>query len=119
MTERQPILAVEYTARVGDNEYKEESVPLHSPEELFEFVAPGGGCESIPSEVGEINMVFLAPHRANAGNPLMYATATLQLGMVFLTGPLSEIVQVADQMLDKAGRDELSGSFLTVIGAAG
>ena len=43
-----PILTVEFSARDGEQEIKEESVPLHSPEELFEFVAPGGGCETIP-----------------------------------------------------------------------
>jgi hypothetical protein len=41
---------------------------------------------------------------------------TLELGMVYITGPLSEIVQTADMLLDKAGRGELSQSFLTVIG---
>jgi hypothetical protein len=40
----QPILAVEYRVKVGEDELKEESVPLHDPEELFAFVAPGGGC---------------------------------------------------------------------------
>ena len=49
-----PILTVEFHAKAADYEYEEESVPLHSPEELFEFVAPGGGCESIPDEVEEI-----------------------------------------------------------------
>jgi hypothetical protein len=39
--------------------------------------------------------------------------------MVFLTGPLAEIVQTAQEILDKAGRGELSSSFLTVIGLAG
>jgi hypothetical protein len=35
--------------------------------------------------------------------------------MVFLTGPLSEVVQTAEQIIDKAGRGELSDSFLKVI----
>jgi len=55
-----PILTVEFSARNGQLEIKEESVPLHSPEEFFEFVAPGGGCETIPDEVNEIRMVFLS-----------------------------------------------------------
>ena len=55
----QPILAVEYRVKVGEDELKEESVPLHDPEELLAFVATGGGCELIPSEVEEIRMVFL------------------------------------------------------------
>jgi hypothetical protein len=35
---------------------------------------------------------------------------------VFFDGPLSEVVQTAQQLLDKAGRGELSRSFLTAIG---
>ena len=113
----QPILAVEYRVKVGEDELKEESVPLHSPEELLAFVAPDGGCELIPSEVEEIRMVFLPPPHPNVRNPLADVPVTLQLGMVFLSGPLSEVVQTAGQLLDKAGRGELSSSFLTVIGA--
>ena len=113
----QPVLAVEYRVKVGDDELKEESVPLHNPEELLAFVAPGGGCERIPSEVEEIRMVFLPPQHLNVRNPLADVVVTLQLGMVFLSGPLSEVVQTTEQLLDKAGRGELSGSFLTVIGA--
>jgi len=112
-----PILSVEFTVTAADGDFKEESVAIHSPEELFEYVAPGGGCESIPSEVGEINMVFLKPVHANARNPVADLPSTLQLGMVFLTGPLAEIVQTSQEILDKAGRGELSGSFLAVIGA--
>jgi hypothetical protein len=113
----QPILAVEYRIKVGDDELKEESVPLHAPVELLHFVAPGGGCELIPSEVEEIRLVFLKPQHPNVRNPLADVPVTLQLGMVFLNGPLSEVVQTAEQLLDKAGRGELSGSFLAVIGA--
>ena len=36
-----PILTVEFHAKDGDVEFEEESVTLHSPEELFKFVAPG------------------------------------------------------------------------------
>ena len=112
-----PILSVEFTVRAADGEFREESVAIHNPEELFEFVAPGGGCEQIPSEVGEINMVFFRPPHANARNPVADIPVTLQMGMVFLTGPLAEIVQTAQEILDKAGRGELSASFLTVIGS--
>jgi hypothetical protein len=112
----QPILAVEYRVKVGEDELKEESVPLHDPQELLDFVAPRGGCELIPSEVEEIRMVFLPPAHPNTRNPLADMPVTLQLGMVILSGPLSEVVQTAEQLLDKAGRGELSGSFLTVIG---
>ncbi len=114
-----PILTVEFVAKAGDVTFKEQSVPIHSPEELFEFVAPGGGCESIPDDVGEIQMVFLPPPHPNVQNPAADAPATLQLGMVFFTGPLSEIAQTAEQILDKAGRGELSQSFLTVVGVGG
>ena len=116
-----PILTVEFTGKAGDYEFKEESVPIHSPEELFGFIAPGGGCDSIPDEVEEIQMVFLPPEHSNI-DPLQKSKiadthASLQIGMVVFNGPLSEIAQVARQMLDKAGRNELSQSFLKVIGA--
>jgi hypothetical protein len=114
----QPVLAVEYRVRIGEEELKEESVPLHGPEEMLAYVAPGGGCELIPSEVEEIRMVFLQPQHPNARNPLADAPVTLQLGMVFLSGPLSDVVQTAEQLLDRAGRGELSSSFLVVIGAS-
>ena len=113
-----PILTVEFHAKGRDVEFDEESVTLHSPEELFEFVAPGGGCETIPDEVSEIRMVFLSPEHPNVQNPIADLPATLQLGMVLFNGPLSEITNTAEQMLDRAGRGELSSSFLTVIGLA-
>jgi len=112
-----PILTVEFTAKAGDIELKEESVTLNDMEEFFAFVSSGGGCDSIPSEVDEIKMVFLPPLHPNTRNPLADKPVTLQLGMVFFNGPLSVIVHTAQQILDKAGRDELSESFLTVIGA--
>jgi len=110
-----PIITVEFSARSGEQEFKEESVSFHNPEELFVFVAPGGGCETIPDEVDEIQMVFLQPEHPNTQNPIADKRVTLELGMVFLTGPLSEIVQTAEQLLDKAGRGELSEAFLKVI----
>ncbi len=111
-----PILTVEFTAKAGDVELIEESVTLHGAEEFFAFVAPGGGCDSIPPEVGEIKMVFLPPVHRNTQNPLTDAPVTLQLGMVFFNGSLSVIGQIAEQLLDKAGRGELAPSFLIVIG---
>ena len=110
-----PIISVEFSAKAGDQEFKEESVSFHNPEELFSFVASGGGCDSIPDEVDEIQMVFLQPANPNKQNPIADKRVTLELGMVFLTGPLSEIVQTAEQLIDKAGRGELSDSFLRVI----
>jgi hypothetical protein len=113
-----PILTVEFHAKDNDVTFEEESVALHSPEELFEFVAPGGGCEKIPDEVAEIRMVFLSPEHPNVQNPMADLPATLQLGMVIFYGPLSEITTTAEQILDRAGRGELSSAFLTVIGVA-
>jgi hypothetical protein len=111
----QPVIAVEFTARSGDQSFKEESVTFHSPEELFTFVAPDGGCDAIPNEVAEIQMVFLPPEHPNVQNPVADKRVTLELGMVFLTGPLAVIVQTAEQLIDKAGRGELCDSFLKVI----
>lgn len=111
-----PILTVEFSAKAGGIDFKEESVPIHSPEELFAFVSPGGGCERIPDEVDEIQMIFLAPTHPNIKNPIADIHATLEVGMVFFTGPLSEISQTIEQLIDKAGRGELSDSFLNVIG---
>lgn len=111
-----PIITVEFSARSNVTELKEESVPLHNPEELFAFVAPGGECEKIPDEVDEIQMIFLKPAHPNIKNPVADKRATLQLGIVFFTGPLSEIMQTLELLIDKAGRNELSDSFLKVIG---
>jgi hypothetical protein len=61
-------------------------------------------------------MVFLAPEHPNVQNPIADLPATLQLGIVVFNGPLSEIATIAEQVLDRAGRGELSRSFLTVIG---
>ena len=110
------MLTVEFTARAGDVEFKEESVTFHSPEELFEFVAPGGGCDSIPNEVSEIQLLFLPTHYSETVTTLSDKPVTLQLGMVLFNGPLSEIIQVAQQLIEKAEHNELSDSFLTVIG---
>jgi hypothetical protein len=112
-----PVLSVEFKVQAADGEFKEQSVAVHNHEELFAFVAPGGGCEQIPNEVGEINVLFLKPPHANASNPVADISTTLQLGMVFLTGPLAEIVQTSQEILDRAGRGELSEAFLMVIGS--
>lgn len=111
-----PIITVEFSAKSCDVDLKKESVPLHSPEEFFAFVAPSGGCEKIPPEVCEIQMIFLKPAHPNTKNPIADKPATLELGMVFFTGPLSEIMQTMEQLIDKAGRNELSDSFLKCIG---
>jgi len=108
-------IAVEFSVKAGDREFKEENVTFHTPEELFTFIAPGGGCDAIPDEVDEIQLVFLQQSNPNARNPIADKRVTLELGMVFVTGPLAEIVRVADQLIDKARRGELSDSFLKVI----
>ncbi len=110
-----PVITVEFVTKAGEQEFKEESVSFHNPEELFSFVAPGGGCETISNEVAEIQMVFLQPQHENKQNPIADKRVTLELGMVFLTGPLSEIMQTTEQIIDKAGRGELSDSFLKAI----
>ncbi|MEE8378854.1 MAG: hypothetical protein V3R49_00575 [Gammaproteobacteria bacterium] len=111
-----PVLTVQFSAKAGDYEFKEESVTFNKHEEFFEFVAPGGGCENIPNEVEEIRIIFLSPEHPNTQNPIGDAHAMLQLHMVIITGPLSEIVQTGGGILDKAWRGELSQSFLSVIG---
>ena len=112
---KNPIIMVEFSAKAGEQVFKEESVSFHNPEELFAFIAPGGGCDSIPNEVEEIQMVFLQPSHPNTQNPIADKRVTLELGMVFLTGPLADIAQTAEQLIDKAGRGELTDSFLRVI----
>lgn len=112
-----PIISVEFSAKSGDIDFKEENVAIHTPEELFNYVSPGGGCEKIPDEVDEIQFTFLKPKHANTSNPIADKRVTLELGMVFFTGPLSEIMETMEHIIDKSGRNELSDSFLTVIGA--
>lgn len=109
-------IAVEFTAKAAGRDFKEESVTFDNPEELFAFISPGGGCEKIPDEVDEIQMVFVQPEHSNENNPIADKRVMLELGMVYLTGPLIEIVQTANQLIDKAGRGELSRAFLSVIG---
>ena len=114
-----PIFTVEFSARSGGTEFKEQSVSLHGPEELFDYVAPGGGCDAIPDDVSEIQMVFLPPSHPNTRNPIADMHVTLELGRVFLTGPLAAVTQTMEQLMDRAGRGELSSSFLAVIGTPG
>lgn len=109
-----PIISIEFTTRAGDTEFREESINIHNPEEFAAFVAPGGSCESVPDSVDEIQIIFLPPEHPNTANPIADRFVTLEFGMIFFTGPLSEIVQTAELILDKAGRGELSESFLRV-----
>lgn len=108
---------VEFTAHAGDRDFREESVVFQRPAELYKYVSPGGGCERIPNDVEEIQMILL-PHYSvfSPDSPMDELPATLELGMIFLTGPLSEIVQVSQQLLGKASRGELSSAFMRVAG---
>jgi len=110
-------ITIEFSLSTENGDFKEDAVAIRTPQELFEYVAPGGGCEAMPDDVDEIQLVFLSPEHANQQNPVADLRGTLQLGMVFLTGPLAEILQTAEEIIDKAGRGELSASFLAVIGA--
>ena len=112
-----PVLTVEFRAKVGDQEFLEESVPLHSPQEFFDFVSPGGGCDAIPSEVDEIQMMFLPGIATNAENSIADTHATLRMGIVYINGPLEDIVDTASQIIERANSGEISNSFLKVIGA--
>jgi hypothetical protein len=114
-----PVLTVEFKAKPGEREFEEESVALHHPDELFAFIAPGGDCEKIPDEVAEIQIVYLPPEHPNTSNPVADLPAVLELGMVIISGPLSEISQTAEQIIDRAGRGELSHAFMKVIGMEG
>ena len=110
-------ITIEFNVKKGDKLFTEDSVTFSTPEELFEYVAPGGGCENMPSDLGEIQMIFLSPAHANTMNPIADMRVTLQLGMVFITAPLSTVVQVSQEIIDKMGRGELSDAFQAVIGA--
>lgn len=110
-------ITVEFIVKNGDKSLKEDSVTFGNPEELFAYIAPGGGCERMPSDLDEIQMVFLPPQHPNIANPIADKRVTLQLGIVLITGPLSTIVQVSQEIIDKVGRAEVSEAFLAVIGA--
>ena len=109
-------ITIEFSVNKGDEVLKEDSVSLVSSEELFAFIAPGGGCEKMPSDLSEIQMIILPQEHPNVTNPLADKRVTLQLGLVLITGPMASIVQVAQEMMDKVGRGELSEAFLAVCG---
>ncbi len=71
----------------------------------------------MPSDMGEIQMIFLPPEHPNINNPIADKRVTLQLGIVLITGPLSTIVQTSQEIIDKVGRAEVSEAFMAVIGA--
>ena len=110
-------ITIEFIVKSGDKSFKEDSVTFATPEELFEYISPGGGCESMPSDLGEIRMIFLPPEHPNIANPIADMRVTLQLGIVLITGPLATIVQISQEIIDKVGRAELSEAFLAVVHA--
>ena len=62
-------------------------------------------------------MIFLQPKHANTSNPVADKRATLQIGIVLITAPLSTIVQITQEIIDKVGRAEISADFLAAIHA--
>ncbi len=109
-------ITIEFSVNDGENILKEDSVSLASPAELFDYIAPGGGCEKMPSDLSEIQLILQSPKNPNVANPLADKRVTLQLGLVLITGPLAEIVQISESLIDKMGRGELSEAFLAATG---
>ncbi len=108
-------ITIEFTVNNGDGSFKEDSVTFAGLQEMFDYISPGGGCEDMPSDLGEIRMIFLPPKHSNITNPVADMRATLQLGIVLITAPLSEIVQIAEEIIDKVGRGEISEAFLAAV----
>ena len=114
-----PVISVEFRARAGNYEFDEESITLHDTEELLAFVAPGGGCQHIPSEVEEIRFVFVPPEHPNRANPVADLPVVLQMHCVVFTGALAQVTQTMERLQDAAGRGEVSEAFLRVSGLQG
>ena len=110
-------ITIEFNINTGDEALREQSVSLGSAEAFFDFIAPGGGCEKMPSDLCEIQMIFAPPEHPNVQNPIADKRATLELGIVFLTGPLSVIVEVLQEIIDRVGRGELSEAFMNMVHA--
>ncbi len=110
-------ITIEFIVKNGDKSIKEDSVTFATPGELFEYISPGGGCENMPSDLGEIQMIFLPPQHPNITNPIADKRVTLQLGIVLITAPLSTIAQISQEIIDKMGRGEISEAFLAVVHA--
>ena len=105
-------ITIEFSVKNGDQTIKQDSVSLASPIELFEYIAPGGDCEKMPSDLNEIQLILQSPEHPNVVNPIADKRVTLQLGLVLITGPLAEILQISQELIDKMGRGELSEAFL-------
>ena len=109
-------ITIEFTVKGSDGPIREDSVSLASAEEFFDYVAPGGACERMPSDLDEIQMVLLPPAHPNVDNPLADKRVTMQLGLIMITGPLATLVVIAQEMIDKMGRGELSEAFVAAAG---
>jgi len=109
-------ITIEFSVNQDGQLLKEDSVSLASPKELFEYIAPGGDCEKMQSDLSEIQFILQSRENPNVINPLADKRVTLQLGLVLITGPLSEIVLISESLIDKMGRGELSEAFLTAAG---
>ncbi len=114
-----PIITVEFRARSGNYEFEEESVTLEGPDDLLAFVAPGGGCQHISSEVAEIRFIFVPPEHPNRGNPVADLPVMLQMHSVIFTGALATVTQTLERIQDAAGRGEISEAFLRAAGLPG
>ena len=110
-------ITIEFTVKNDDETFREDSVTFATPEEMFDYISPGGGCEDMPDDLGEIRMIFLPPEHANTANPVADKRATLQMGIVLITAPLSTLVQISAEIVDKVGRGEISAGFLAAIHA--
>ena len=110
-------ITIDFSINTGSEIIKEENVTLESAEAFFDFIAPGGGCEKMPSDLCEIQMIFAPPEHPNVQNPIADKRVTLELGIVFLTGPLAVIVEVLQEIIDKVGRGELSEAFMNIVHA--
>lgn len=110
-------ITIEFTVKSGDDTFREDSVTFATPEQMFDYISPGGGCEDMPSDLGEIRMIFLPPQHPNTANPVADRRATLQLGIVLITASLSTIVQISQEIIDRVGRAEISADFLAAMHA--
>lgn len=109
-------ITVEFRVTKGGETFTEDSVTLHNAEEFFNYVGPGGGCEQMPENLGEIQMIFASADHPNSANPIADKRVNLQLGMVLFSGSLSMITRISQDIIDKHGRGELSKAFMSVIG---
>ena len=110
-------ITIEFSVINGNDTITEDSVTFATPEDMFAFIAPGGGCEKMSNDLDEIRMIFLPPEHANITNPIADRRATLQIGIVLITAALATIVQITQELTDRVGRGEISEGFLAAMHA--